>query len=318
MKTLLKCCLLILVFCFPVLAETRVDEIKKSGELRVAVRGDRGRFSWKNSSGKISGLEIDLARRIAAKLGVSVTFLEVPWEDIRKTVVGGENTYGNAAFESYDLILSGIVNDPDWAGHVAFSDPYFSKSGGRFLVRQDSRKETLEDMRTGRIGILEGSWFDDVLVNKKFRNAQINRYTNYNELLEAVLNRQIDGALEDRVQLFWLTRGNFEFRGLQELACEYSFSAAYPKGEIEFGEVINEVIAKNKNKLYDRWFKKQKKEEPTDIVIRISCGEGTCKVTIKNVPANIRKNKEKLDAFISKTTKQIYQVLYPEPEVTEE
>ena len=54
-----------------------IDEIKKSGELRVAVFGDKKPFGYVDNDGSYQGYDIELGNQLAQDLGVKVKYVSV-------------------------------------------------------------------------------------------------------------------------------------------------------------------------------------------------------------------------------------------------
>ena len=54
-----------------------VKEIKKSGEIKIAVFGDLKPYGWVDKNGKRQGYDIELAKKVAKDLGVKVKYVQV-------------------------------------------------------------------------------------------------------------------------------------------------------------------------------------------------------------------------------------------------
>ena len=54
-----------------------IDEIKKSGELRIAVFGDKKPFGYVDNDGSYQGYDIELGNQLAQDLGVKVKYVSV-------------------------------------------------------------------------------------------------------------------------------------------------------------------------------------------------------------------------------------------------
>ena len=78
--------LLVLLITTSAQAASKLDAIKKNGELRVGTTGDWDPMSMKDpATNKYKGFDIDVMKELAKDLGVKVKF--VPAE--RKTIVAG-------------------------------------------------------------------------------------------------------------------------------------------------------------------------------------------------------------------------------------
>ncbi len=60
-------------------AGTTLDGIRASGTLRVGTTGDYKPFSFRAEGGGYSGADIDMARRLAQRMGVGITFVPTSW-----------------------------------------------------------------------------------------------------------------------------------------------------------------------------------------------------------------------------------------------
>ena len=54
-----------------------IDDIKKSGELRIAVFGDKKPFGYVDNDGSYQGYDIELGNQLAQDLGVKVKYVSV-------------------------------------------------------------------------------------------------------------------------------------------------------------------------------------------------------------------------------------------------
>ena len=78
--------LLVILITTSAQAASKLDSIKKSGELRVGTTGDWDPMSMKDpATNKYKGFDIDVMKELAKDLGVKVKFVPAEW----KTIVAG-------------------------------------------------------------------------------------------------------------------------------------------------------------------------------------------------------------------------------------
>jgi ABC-type amino acid transport substrate-binding protein len=115
----------------PALADAAaLAKVKELGSLRVAVYRDNAPWSW-TEGGKVAGIDAEIARAIAAKLGVRVDIAEITADesvedDLRNAVWKG----GLLGFMPADLMLH-IPFDRSFAARndqVAIVAPYYRES----------------------------------------------------------------------------------------------------------------------------------------------------------------------------------------------
>lgn len=76
-----------------------LDDVKASGELRVVVYEDNAPFSWTDDAGVVRGVDADIARAVAEKMGLGVNLIariagEKADDDIRSNIWQGPRTGG--------------------------------------------------------------------------------------------------------------------------------------------------------------------------------------------------------------------------------
>ena len=72
--------LTILFFATSVYADSKLNQIKKKGELRVGTTGDWDPMSMKDpATNKYKGFDIDVMKELAKDMGVKVKFVPAEW-----------------------------------------------------------------------------------------------------------------------------------------------------------------------------------------------------------------------------------------------
>lgn len=104
-----------------------LKRIQASGTLRVALDPSFPPFEFVDAAGQVAGLDVDLARAIAARLGVKAHFVTTGYDALYDAL-----TVGRA-----DVIISALYPDPTRMQTFAFSPSYFN-AGEVLVVREDS------------------------------------------------------------------------------------------------------------------------------------------------------------------------------------
>ena len=96
-------------------AESKLQTIKKNGELRVGTTGDWDPMSMKDpSTNKYKGFDIDVMKELAKDMGVKVKFVPTDW----KTIVSGITA------NRYDVSTS-VTKTPKRAEVAGFKTTYY-------------------------------------------------------------------------------------------------------------------------------------------------------------------------------------------------
>lgn len=97
-------------------------EIRRRGTLRVGLDASFPPFENIDADGQISGLDVDIARAVAADLGVKAELVNI----------GFDGLYDALLARRVDVVISGLPVDPRWTQDVAYTHNYFN--AGQVLV----------------------------------------------------------------------------------------------------------------------------------------------------------------------------------------
>jgi cyclohexadienyl dehydratase len=95
---------------------TRLDAIVGAGALRVGLTEDYRPFSFAEASGKIEGIDVDMAMSLAQSLGVRLEIVKTSWST-RKS---------DLETNSFDIAMGGITVTLDRQKIGLFSNPVFA------------------------------------------------------------------------------------------------------------------------------------------------------------------------------------------------
>lgn len=127
-------------------AGQRADPLKRiasTGVLRVALDPSFPPFEFVDGAGQVAGLDADLARAVAARLGVEVHFVTTGYDALYDAL-----TVGRA-----DVIISALYPDPSRMQTFAFSPSYFN-AGEVLVVRDDSAIHGVPDLAGKQVALV--------------------------------------------------------------------------------------------------------------------------------------------------------------------
>ena len=97
-----------------------IDEIKKSGELRIAVFGDKKPFGYVDNDGSYQGYDIELGNQLAQDLGVKVKYVSVDAANRAEYLISNK----------VDITLANFTVTDERKKQVDFALPYMKVSLG--------------------------------------------------------------------------------------------------------------------------------------------------------------------------------------------
>jgi len=129
-------------------AQTGLSEIKRRGVLRVGLDAGFPPFELLDEAGQVVGLDADIARAVAADLGVDVEFANIGFDGLTDALKVGR----------VDAVISGLAIDPLLTRDVAYSSPYFN--AGQVLITTRAEVQSLDDLAGQTVAVEWGSMAD--------------------------------------------------------------------------------------------------------------------------------------------------------------
>ena len=119
-------------------AADTLTRIKESGKITVALEGDWAPWSFHDTeTDKVIGFDADVARAIAAKLGVEAEIIEAPWESLFAGLDSGR----------YDLVINGVEITEERSEKYDFSVPYGYIHTALIVKSDNDEIKSFEDLK---------------------------------------------------------------------------------------------------------------------------------------------------------------------------
>ena len=128
--------------------EAGVQEIVDRGVLRVGVKQDLPNFGYRDpKSNQYTGMEVEIAKKVAAELGVDIEFTPVTAQTRGALLDNGQ----------LDMVIATFTITEERKELYNFTTPYYTDAVG-FLVRKDSKIQSSWEALDGlTIGVTQGS-----------------------------------------------------------------------------------------------------------------------------------------------------------------
>lgn len=167
-----------------------LSQITARGVLRVGLDPSYPPFE-SVQNGMMEGYDANLARAIAADLGVSVEFVPLALDTL----------YDALASDKVDVLISALPFIYEKQKDVRYSQPYY-QAGQVLLVRaDDSGIASVRDLASKKVGVELGSNADTEarrIARTSVRDISVlSLYHSPQETMDALANRQLDAAITD-------------------------------------------------------------------------------------------------------------------------
>jgi polar amino acid transport system substrate-binding protein len=235
------------------------EPIKKQGVLRAGVKCDYPPDGFLDAQGKPQGVEVSLAKQIAAYAFGSP-------EKVELSCVTAANRIPALQGSKVDLIIATLGVSAERAKVVDFSDNY-AWGGSDALVRKDSTIKSLKELAGKPVIVMKGAW-QIGWFEKNVPTAQLLKLDSISDGLQALLQERADAFAHDLDVLRPIARKNSQVRLVGEIY-EMGFRAAgIRKGETEWVQYVNAAIKKAYNDgLMTQWVKQYVEPDLQDAVI---------------------------------------------------
>jgi polar amino acid transport system substrate-binding protein len=166
-----------------------LDRIVETSTLRVGMSGSQPPFNMKARDGAPMGLEVDLAKALAAMMKVELQIVEKPFADLIPALESGE----------VDMVLSGMSITAARSRSVSFVGPYMM-SGKSILTKSATLAAVQEagDLNESdvRLVTLRNSTSED-FVRANLPEAQLTTVATYDEAIEMLRADQTGAMIAD-------------------------------------------------------------------------------------------------------------------------
>lgn len=227
-------------FCFVgtglTASAAEMPEIQRRGYLTVAVKDNLRPLGFKDDSGNLQGLEIDLAQQLAVDLlgkKDAVKFQPVANRDRLSVVLD----------KKVDLAIARVTATPSRARVVDLSVPYYLDS--TVLITKDASVQQLKDLGKQKIALLNNST-TIAKVRYYLPNAELVGVDSYQQAREQIENNAVVAFAADASVLSGWVQQYPQYRLLATKLSTEPLSVVMPKGlqYDEFRRRVNGAIAR--------------------------------------------------------------------------
>lgn len=192
-------CLLSLVFLLaacggtaPAASQSAASNAKtiKNGVLTIGLDDNYPPMEFRDEKNELVGFDVDLAKAIGEKMGVTVEFSPIAWEGIFEAL----------KTDRYDVIMSAVSLTPERLENFSFTKPYLAN--GQVIVAKpgDTTIKGPEDLAGFKVGVQTNTTADTACVKynkEKGIDFELTRYDDIIQTFEAMNTGRIDYIVVD-------------------------------------------------------------------------------------------------------------------------
>lgn len=209
-----------------------LDQIKKSGSIKIGVFSDKNPFGYVDENGKYQGYDVYFARRIAEDLGVEVEFVSTEAANRVEALQTGK----------VDIILANFTVTEERAQQVDFALPYMNVALG-VVSPSDKVITELSQIGTDDAVIVISGTTAEIYLEENNPEITLKKYDTYSDAKTAFENGQGVAWANDNTEVIAYANTVDGYTvGIPKLGSDDTIAPAVTKGNESLLNWINDEI----------------------------------------------------------------------------
>jgi polar amino acid transport system substrate-binding protein len=233
-----------------VAAADKLDDVKARGRLIAGVTESSPPFSYRDEEKGVVGYDIDLAERVAQRLGVG----------IEKISIINAERIPSLQQDKVDLVATGMTRAENRKRDIGFSLAYLN-SPHKVLVRKDAGIAGVKQMAGRKLALVKSASVDAEL-KAAVPTLQIVLFDDYGACFAALRDKRVDGFLADEVLLLsFAQKGGApqDFALIPDYDLPRTAGFGIKRGEARFTAFVDETLlaleaSGEAAKIFAAWF----------------------------------------------------------------
>jgi polar amino acid transport system substrate-binding protein len=192
-------------------------------------------MGFRDENNEIVGYDIDLAKEVARRLGVTLKLQPIDWNAKEQELATGE----------IDCIWNGFTITEERKQALTFTRPYL-KNAQVIVVKGNSPVTSLADLAGKTAGTQAGSSSVDAIDDAPEFKASLKEVIEYKDFLTALMDLDVGGVDAIVIDLVVandnINRSGKDFRILGETLGEEEFGIGFRKGELALADKVWETL----------------------------------------------------------------------------
>lgn len=219
-----------------------MQKIKKNGKIVVGTASGYPPYEFVDTSQgdkKVIGIDMELARKVADKLGVKLEVQDMNFQALLSSLTGGK----------VDVAIAGINPTDERRKSMDFSDNYLPTEQKVIIRKADADKyKKVEDLYGKTIGV-QKSTTQEALAKEKIKDAKIVGLAHVPEVVLELKQGKVDGLVVEGIvgEQYVIFNDDLMFSDIKFPNAVKNSAAAIQKGNEDVVAIINAVIKENTN-----------------------------------------------------------------------
>ena len=206
-----------------------------AGAITMSTNAEFEPFEYKDSD-KIVGIDVDIANKIAEKLGLDLQINDVAFDSLIMELQTNK----------CDFVAAGMTVDEDRLKNVDFSEPYFDASQS-IVVPKGGAIKSPADLNGKTVGVQQGTTGDKYCTNEDGKNdikvGNVKRYNKGADAVSDLISGRIDAVvIDDFPATKFVEKNSDKIEKLSDALTVEQYAIAVQKGNTALLDQINAVL----------------------------------------------------------------------------
>lgn len=233
-------------------ADNSLEELKTRGVFVLGLDDSFPPMGFRNDDDEIVGFDIDLAKEVASRLGVSFKAQPVDWDAKEMELSTGK----------VDCIWNGLTITPEREESLALTKPYLNNDQV-VVVRNNSGFTKLADLAGKTVGVQSGSSAQDAIKSNEEFASSVKEVVLFKENITALNDLVIggvDGVVMDSVVASYdIAQSKKPLVLIPEVLSNEAYGIAFRKNDIKLRDAVQSALEEMKSdgtveKISTKWF----------------------------------------------------------------
>ena len=226
----------------PSTKQPTITRIQERGKLLVGTTGDYRPLSYREADGNYWGFGIEMAEKIAERIGVGIAFVQTSWPTLTADV--------KAEPQTFDLAIGGITITEARMETMLMSDGYLC-NGKTILCRatETDRYQLLADIDKPEVRVMVNpGGLNEKFANENLTHAQIIVWQKNEEIPSQVAEGNADVMITEITEAPWYVKNDTRLAAplLHAPFTHGQIGVLMRKGQDDLLALVNAVIAQMK------------------------------------------------------------------------
>lgn len=216
--------------------QNSLDAVKASGKLSIGTEGTYAPFTYHDSNGDLTGFDVEIAREITRRMGVTPEFIETQWDGL----IAGMDA------KRFHVIFNEVSITDERKVKYDFSDPYIVSRASLIVSSNNTDIKTFADLKGKKSGQSLTSNLSEIA---RENGAEIVAVDGFNQAVDLLSSGRIDATVNDSLSFLDLKKQkpDVKIKQVDEVANGSHSAALFLKGNDELVQAVNEALTDMKN-----------------------------------------------------------------------